>query len=213
MARTTERFPFTHWRIRPWWIVLSFASGFLFAMWAQELAAHWRNDEIHISAPNLHFITGPSLDRLKNGAAVPFDFQLTASLESRGGPIARALERFVVSYDLWEEKYSVSKVRASTPVRDAASVSHLSVQAAEAWCVGQIALPTSSLRNDQPFWLRLELRSIEPKQSAGVVGDSGISLTRLIDVFSHPLRPEQQRWAIESGPFKLDDLKRASRGS
>jgi len=69
-------------------------------MWAAEVGVHWRHEEIHVSAPKLHFIAGNSLDRLKNGSAVPFDFQLLVWGESRGNPMARALERFVVSYDL-----------------------------------------------------------------------------------------------------------------
>ena len=200
-------------RIRPWWFLLSFVTGFLFAMFAEELAVHWRNDELHISAPKLHFLAGQSLDRLKNGDSVPFDFQLLLWRDARGNLSARSLERFVVSYDLWEEKFSVTKVRASAVLREGTSVSHLSAPAAEAWCVDHIALPSGSLNLTQQFWVRLEIRSAEPKQTAGVVGDSGVSLTRPIDLFSHPVRADQQKWTVESGPLKLEDLKRSARGT
>lgn len=200
-------------RPRLWWFLLTFVSGFVFAMWAEEMAIRWRDDEIHISAPKLHFLNGRSLDHLKNGAAVPFDFQLTLWLESRSNPAARALERFVVSYDLWEEKYSVTRLRGSLSQREGTSVSHLSASAAETWCIEHIALPAPGLAADRPFHVRLEVRGVEPRQSAGVAGESGISLSRLIEVFSHPARPEQQRWTIESGPWKLDELRRITHGT
>jgi hypothetical protein len=182
-------------------------------MLASEMAVHWRNDEIHISAPKLHFITGASVDRLKNGSAVPFDFQLLLWSESRANPLSRALERFVVSYDLWEEKYSVTQLRGSAAARENRTVSHLSATAAESWCIDNIGLPVKGLRDNQPFYLRLEVRSVEQKQEPGLMGESGISLTRLIDVFSHPALSGQQKWAIEAGPLKLDDLKRSAPGS
>ena len=182
-------------------------------MWAAEVGVHWRNEEIHVSAPKLHFITGNSLDRLKNGGAVPFDFQLLVWGESRGNPMARALERFVVSYDLWEEKFSVTQLRGSVAARENRSISHLSATAAEAWCIDNIGVPATGLRGDQPLYVRLEVRSVENKQGPGLVGETGISLSRLVEVFSHPARPEQQRWAVEAGPLKLDDLKRGARGS
>jgi hypothetical protein len=192
---------------------MSFVTGFLFAMFAEELAVHWRNDELHISAPKLHFIAGHSLDRLKSGDSVPFDFQLLLWRETRGNLTARSLERFVVSYDLWEEKFAVTKVRANASLREGTSVSHLTGPAAEAWCVDHIALPSPGLGPTQPFWVRLEIRSAEPRQTAGVVDESGVSLTRLIDLFSHPIRSDQQKWTVEAGPLKLDDLKRSARGS
>lgn len=199
--------------VKPWWLIVSFASGFLFAMWAEDLAVHWRNDEIHVTAPKLHFLSGQALNRLKNGAAVPYDFQLSVWTEQRPSPIGRVAERFVISYDLWEEKYSVTKIRPNAPLREGLSISHLSAAAAENWCVDHIAVPAAGLSGTQPFRVKLEVRTVEPKQAAGVMNESGVSLSRLIDVFTHPVRPDQQRWALEAGPFKLDDVRRSVRGS
>ena len=39
--------------------------------------------DIRVSAPAVHFLTGKSLSRLHDGAAVPFDFQLTIEAESQ----------------------------------------------------------------------------------------------------------------------------------
>ena len=67
--------------------------------------------EIRVTAPSLHFLTGKSLSRLHDGAAVPFDFQLIITAGSKNNVVARSLERFTVSYDVWEEKFSVVRVR------------------------------------------------------------------------------------------------------
>jgi hypothetical protein len=95
-------------RPKPWWLVVSFISGFLCAMFAEELAVHWRNDELRVTAPKLHFLTGAALNRLKNGATAPFDFQLTLWKGSRSTVFDRVFQRFVVSYDVWEEKFFVT---------------------------------------------------------------------------------------------------------
>ncbi len=130
------------------WLILSFASGFVFAMLASEIAVHWRNEEIHVAAPKLHFISGNSLNRLKDGAAVPFDFQLMVWSASRSVPLGRAFERFVVSYDVWEEKYSVTKLRGIVTARENKTVSNLTATAAEAWCIDNIAVPAAGISND-----------------------------------------------------------------
>jgi hypothetical protein len=36
---------------------------------------------------------------------------------------------------------------------------------------------------------------------------SGINLATLIEIFSRPSRPQQDRWSAESAPFQLADLK------
>ncbi len=191
-------------------------------MAAEELLVHTQDDELHIGAPKLHFLTGASLDRLKNGAAVPFDFQLSLSLDSRTNLYDRAAERFAVSYDLWEEKYSVTRISSSSTMRGALgrrsherrSVSHLTAQGAESWCIENVAVSTAGIPPAQFVWVRLEVRSVDPKESSPLFGDSGISLTRLIDLFSHPPRTGQQRWTLEAGPVRLSEMRQSgSRGS
>lgn len=167
------------------------------------MAPRWTGDYLEVGAPNLHFITGKSLERLRNGAAVPFDFQLTLFAGDRGNAVHRALERFVVSYDLWEERFAVVRLRSfrrSSP--------HLTATAAEAWCLDNIAIPASVVPSDKPLWVGLEIRSAEPKPSVAVQDDNGISLATLIEIFSRPTRSQQDRWVLETGPFKLSDLRR-----
>ncbi len=172
-------------------------------------------DRLQVAAPHLHFLSGKPLDRLHNGASMAFDFQLTACADRPAGVgliskiLVRSAERFVMSYDLWEEKFSVS--RLSQPSR---AVSHLAAPAAEAWCLDNLALPTAGLAPDQSFWLRLELRAEDPRDRPAVVTEPGISLTRLIELFSRPSRSAQAAWLVDDGPFRLADLNRAkSRGS
>lgn len=207
-------------RVRAWWLIPSFITGFLLAMWAQEMSLQFRDNELRVSAPKLHFLTGPSLQRLKNGIAVPFDFQMTLWVDNHNTLYDRALQRFVVSYDLWEEKFSVAKqrgftLRGGSRSADAPrSASHLVSDAAESWCIDSMSLPVAGLRQDQQLWVRMEVRSPDPKDSAPVLGDSGLSLTSLIDLFSRPARAAEQRWTLEAGPVRISDLKRAGgRGS
>ena len=66
--------------------------------------------------------------------------------------------RFVVSYALWEEKFSVTQL-ASTPGVAPRTVEGLSATAAEAWCFDNLTMSTLGLAPNQYYWLRLELRT------------------------------------------------------
>jgi hypothetical protein len=168
----------------------------------QGLLPHNVAGDVHISAPTLHFLTGKSLARLHDGAAVPFDFQLIITSGSRNNVVARALERFTVSYDLWEEKFSVVRVRDFRR-----SGMRLSVGSAESWCLDNIFVPAGDLPADQPLRARLEIRSAEISQALPALPDSGINLATLIEIFSRPSRPQQDRWSVDSAPFQLASLK------
>jgi hypothetical protein len=168
----------------------------------QGLAPHRVGGDIRVTAPSLHFLSGRSLSRLRDGAAVPFDFQLVISAGSKDNAVARALERFVISYDVWEEKFSVVRVRDLRK-----SGMRLSAASAEAWCLDNIVVPAANLPADQQLWARLEVRTVEAKEPAGTLPDSGINLATLIDIFSRPSRPQQDRWQLESAPFQLAGLK------
>jgi hypothetical protein len=160
--------------------------------------------DIRVSAPSLHFLTGKSLSLLHDGAAVPFDFQLIVTSGSKNNVVARALERFTVSYDVWEEKFSVVRVRDFRR-----SGMRLSASSAESWCLDNIVIPASSLPAGQQLWARLEIRSAESKEP--LAANSGINLATLIEIFSRPSRPQQDRWSVESAPFQLADLKSDSK--
>jgi len=145
---------------------------------------------------------------LKDGASVAFLAQLSLSPEVNAPAIKRAVDRFIVSYDVWEEKFSVTQTGMERE-----TVTHLSSTAAEAWCLDRLAVGIDGVAPDKPFWVRLELRAEDARDQAGVVGDAGINLTRLIEIFSNPARAQQSRWEGIAGPVRLMDLKRERRGS
>lgn len=184
---------------------LSFAVGVrALSVPGEDLTPRWIGDQLQVSAPKLHFISGKQLERLHNGAAVPFDFQLSlAAAGAKNVALERALERFVVSYDLWEEKFAVVRLRNSRR-----SGAHLTATAAEAWCLDNISLPTNAIPTDKGMWVRLEIRSAELKSPAQISEDGGVSLATLIELFSHPVRSSQDHWTMETGPFRLADVKR-----
>ena len=163
----------------------------------------WDGDDLHVSSPELHFLTGKPLRRLKDGASVVFLTQLTLTTDNFTSILRRTPERFVFSYDLWEEKFSVTKLGPGQR-----TASRLSATAAEAWCLDNVAISATGLTPERPFWLRFELRAAEPKDEAAVLGEPGINLTRLIEIFSRRPRDQQPHWTAESGPLRLGELKR-----
>src|SRR5580692_6648581 len=72
----------------------------------ERLAIVWEGDDLRVAAPQLHFLTGKPMERLKDGSSVVFLTQLTLSVDDVSNVLRRTPERFVFSYDLWEEKFS-----------------------------------------------------------------------------------------------------------
>ena len=158
--------------------------------------------EIHVMAPRIHFLTGRTLQRLRDGATVPFDFQFTIAAGTKSNVIGRTVERFMVSYDVWEEKFKV--VALGNYHRYG---SHLSANAAEAWCLENIFVPSSGIPADKQLWARLEIRGVEPKEQASTASDPTISISTLIEIFGHQPRFQQEHITLESTPFLLSDLR------
>jgi hypothetical protein len=186
------------------------ASGACFSISAsaETLEARLAGGRIHVTAPRLHFITGKPLERLRNGAPVPFAMQLTLSTDRWTTISQRDIERFVFSYDVWEEKFRVSKLGSPQKV-----ISHLTATAAESWCVDEMTVPPAGMPDQQPFWLRLEVRAETPGEDTSILTDEGVSLSRLVELFSRRARTDQTRWATDAGPFRLAELGRPARGA
>jgi len=170
---------------------------------AQSLTARVDRDQLHVAAPRMRFLTGEALNRLRDGATVTYEFQLSARSERAGKVLARSQERFAVSFDLWEEKFAVTKVGSS-----ARSVSHLSAAAAEAWCVENTSLPVAALPANEAVWLRLEYRADSSIVTSDQPDNSGFTLSGLIDIFSRRPRSEQVHGSEELGPLRLENLKK-----
>jgi hypothetical protein len=170
---------------------------------AQSITARIDGQQLHVMVPRIHFLTGEALQRLHDGATVNYEFQLTARPDRAGKLLGRAVEHFSVSYDLWEEKFAVTKLGGSPK-----TVSHLSAAAAEGWCIDNTLMPIGVLPPDGSFWLRLDYRAEEPTNAADPADSSSFSLSSLVDIFSRRARGEQVHGTEEVGPLRLRDLKR-----
>jgi hypothetical protein len=181
----------------------AFATSLAASLRAEQLQLALRGQNLFVGAPSLDILRGPALDRLKNGAAVPFDFHLYLWAGSRSTLRRRTFERFVVSYDLWEERFSVTGLRNPRP-----SASNLTPRAVPAWCLEHISLHPVDLPADTSIWVRLDVRAADPKQpDDSVVDDTGLSLTYLIDLLSKPSRNEPNRWTLDAGPVRISSLR------
>ena len=192
------------------WLLAGMALPVFRAHAAPSLAVSFDGDNLHVAAPELHFLSGKALDRLRNADTVVFFSQLTLFSDNRGTifrPPVR--ERLIVSYDLWEEKFSVAMPAASR------SVSHLTAPQAEQWCIENLAISALGLAANRPFWLQLDLRAASQKELSSVVGESGISLsTLMIDMLSRKPGANDLYWTLSRGPLRLADLPRSlSRGA
>ena len=186
------------------WLVAGFTVPLFRAQAAPRLNVSFDGDNLHVAAPQLHFLTGQPLGRLRDGATVVFLSQLTLLREDHVSVFRKVLDRLTVSYDVWEEKFRVT-LGSSGP-----SASRLSAAAAETWCLDNLAISALGLSPERPFWLRFELRAEDPRNLSSVLGASGISLTGMIEIFSRKPRGDEQPWSLEAGPLRLSDLRTAS---
>jgi hypothetical protein len=177
----------------------------LFRAWAEPLLHVTSDgDNLHVAAPQLHFLTGRPLARLKDGNIMVFLSQLTLFRDDRVTVIRRKPERITVSYDLWEEKFQVGMAV------DRRSAARLSMEETEAWCLENLAISALGLETQRPFWLRFELRAASEKEVPAVAGDNGISIRGLIDMFSRRAGADVEHWALNAGPLRLGDLPRTA---
>jgi hypothetical protein len=127
---------------------------------------------------------------------------------------ARSVARFAVSYDIWEERFSVTQIGDRSDQKR--TVSHLSAASAEAWCFDKITINRTELPGDRPFYVQLDMRVDDARDPAGGIGDTGISIasgiTRAVEVLSQPPHDKQTRWLLKSGPVNLADLLKGMHG-
>jgi hypothetical protein len=184
------------------WLAASCSAQLGWSLAVPRLLIRREGSNLRISAPQIRFLMGKALEQLKSGAQVGFVSQITMTpTESSPLILVRAVDRFVVSYDIWEEKFAAT--RPGPPLKRA---DRLSVPATEAWCLDELLPVPPSLPAGGWFWLKLELRAEDPKEWASIVGEPGINLNRLVEIFSRPARSTQQRWNETAGPLRLQDL-------
>jgi hypothetical protein len=193
------------------WLLASIAASVSRLRGVEALSVSFDGDNLRVAAPGLHFLTGKPLERLKDAATVTYLSQLTLFSDANGTVFKRSpVERLVVSYDLWEEKFSVK-----IPGGGKRSIPNVSAAEAESWCLESMAISAMGLAPDRQFWLRFDLRTNYRRDLGSVVGDNGLTLSGLmIDLFSRKPGSGDLSWSREFGPFRLLDLPRtpSSRG-
>ena len=193
--------------IKTWWVIAAFISGLAFALAAEDLILSTQDNRMAFAAPRLHFLVGKPLERLRNAAEVSFAFHITLFSGNQTHKLKETASRFVVSYDLFEETFSVTKL--VTPHRTARHLTNIS---AEAWCLREMSMDVSGVGVKEPLWARLEIRAEDTKDGGlpfgrGNITDSGISLTSLIDIFNRAHAVTQTHFNVETGPVTLDELR------
>jgi hypothetical protein len=179
----------------------AFIAGIQTSAIAQSLNARTEGDRLRVAVGGVRFLSGDALKKLHDGVSVSYVFRLSAHASRLGSAMAKSEYRFVISYDIFEEKFQVSRVRPTARV-----VSHLTAAAAEATFIEAMELPIQSISAGMPFWLRLEYETIESSTD----GDPGISLNGLVDIFSRTSTKEPLRGLLEAGPLRLSDLPRSA---
>ena len=169
---------------------------------AEQLMLDLRGDALFASARQLDLIQPRFLKQLKNGGTVAFDFHLALWVDTRNSVSRRSFERFVVSYDLWEERFAVASLRKPT-VR----ATGLSSGAISNWCLQQVAVPTPRLDHAGTVWVRLDVRAAENRREIEPADDEALSLASLVELLSRPGRAGEARWTLESGAVTLAALR------
>jgi hypothetical protein len=188
------------------WLLAGLTAPLFQARAADNLNVRYDGDTIHVAPANLHFLSGQAWERLKDGAAVAFIAQLDLLNEERVS-VRQQRGRFVVSYALWEEKFSVTQLG-----RTARTADGLSAAATEAWCFESLALSTTGIPADRWFWLRFEIHTGGPSDLEGDL-PNGISLKSIIDLLGRK-KQVNTRWPVMETRLRLIDLPRiAGRGS
>jgi len=168
---------------------------------AQTLTVRTVADALHVRASGqLGFIAGEVLDRLQDGRSVRVDFEFTVLEKPRGAIIARVQQSFNLSFDLWEQRYAVTRIGPMPR-----SISHLTARAAEDWCLDNVTVPVTSLGRvgrDAPFWVRVDYRAPDPTTAANP-DESTFTLQTLIDVLSRRRESQDKAKSVEAGPFRI----------
>ena len=167
---------------------------------AQAVTVTTAGDALKIHAPGFDFLKGEPLARLKDGRSVRVELAVMVLAGPGKSPATESRQVFALSYDLWEERFAATST-GSPPQ----SISHLTPDATEAWCVDQLAVPVRALGRlgrDQ-FWIRLEYRILDGDGAPGADNEAGFTLQGLIETLSRRRKAEAATHSLEAGPFRL----------
>src|ERR1035438_6117533 len=90
------------------WLLAGLTAPLFSARAAESMKVSFDGDNLHVNTPSLHFLNGKPMERLKDGDVVAYVTQLDLLDESRTLLLRQIKGRFVISYALWEEKFSVT---------------------------------------------------------------------------------------------------------
>jgi len=181
-------------------VLLALAACPAVQLFAQAVSAIRVGDNVVVRGAGLGFIKGETLVRLKDGRTVRVDVEMAVLPKPGEVAAAETRQTFVLSYDLWEERFAVKQL--VTPPK---SIAYQTASGAEIWCLEQLAIPVNAigqLGRDLPFWVRLGYRVLDTDSAPA--GDSGdFSLRGLIDALSKRRKIDAALHAIEAGPFRI----------
>jgi hypothetical protein len=176
---------------------------------AQELSVRLDNDYLRVSAPKLDFLTDQPLKRLMDGKTVGYLGQLTVSSGADRILQGRSIGHFAFSYDIWTERFKVTLLTPGQKTNPPTAKSNLTREGAQAWCLEQLKIDLAHLPVDRPILIRLEMRSEDPKETEGIIGEPGISLSGLIALFGRPVKDKQQVHVAREISLTIADLRKA----
>ena len=107
---------------------------------AQAMTVHRVGEALAVRAPTFTFIKGEPLVRLKDGRSLRVDLELSALPGPGGAAATQGRQVFILSYDLWEERFAVTQV--GVPSR---SIANRTAGEVEGWCLEQLTVPIASL--------------------------------------------------------------------
>ncbi len=194
------------WISRRSWLLAGLSASLSVLRGEEKTSVLFDGDMLRVAAPNAHFLTGKPLQRLKDGATVVYLAQL--GLYDDGGfqrPFRLApVDRFAISYDVWDvDKFSVAMLTATTR-----KAGNLTVSAAEAWCLENLAISASNLATERRFWLKLYMHTVDQRDLSGVVAGPGLSLAEFVMRLGRKPGAEDPPFTLEAGPLRLADLVR-----
>jgi hypothetical protein len=147
------------------------------------------------------FIEGKQLERLKSGQSVAYDFSLQLLDGQRAA--ARSLERFVVSYDLWEESFAVTQLGQGQARAGRASAAHLKLEMVGDWCLQRVKVPAAPEWRGKDLTLQLEVRSVGGKLPNPLRTQGSVDLGTMVEIFSRPVNAGEYRFLSQSKVFRL----------
>jgi len=168
---------------------------------AQSVTVTRVNETLHVRAPEFRFLQGRVLTQLRDGRTARLDVRLELLGRANGPVLAQTEQAFNVSFDLWEERFAVT--RLGQPAR---SVSHLTSTAAEAWCLENVTMAASAIQADKrsAVWMRLVLRARGDAPARQTDEESGFSIRILIDALGRRDARDAQPLILEAGPFNVN---------